>query len=418
MMASTSTAPVLLRSGVDATGAPLELLLDPHAETIIDAAPTLTRRDGDVLVDCAGMVLLAAPAEPHAHLDKALSVSRAPNPAGDLSGALAAWSGYAPSLSEEEILGRARRAAHELIAHGTTAIRSHADVSPATGIRAVRALVRLREELRTQRLAAVQVVAMALSPVTGSAEAAALGVLDAAMLAGADAIGGAPHLDPDPAAATRSVFTAAERFARPIDLHCDETLDPTRQTFAELVRLVKRTGFGHGAVAGHCVALGMMAAERQRHLAAEAASSGVAVVTLPQTNLYLQARGIDVAAPRGLTAVRRLLDAGVCVAAGGDNVRDPFNPLGRSDALETAALLVVTAHVTPAEAWAAVSRDARRAMGLASGGLQPGAPGEVLAIRGDSLDDAMARGSEHRVVVHRGRVVADTRVTTTLYAGA
>ena len=41
--------------------------------------------------------------------------------------------------------------------------------------------------------------------------------------------------------------------------------------------------------------------------------------------------------PRGLTALRPLLDAGARVGAGADNVRDPFNPVGRSDALETAS---------------------------------------------------------------------------------
>ena len=45
--------------------------------------------------------------------------------------------------------------------------------------------------------------------------------------------------------------------------------------------------------------------------------------------------------PRGLTAVRALLDAGVVVAAGADNLQDPFNPLGRACPFETAALMVL-----------------------------------------------------------------------------
>ena len=40
------------------------------------------------------------------------------------------------------------------------------------------------------------------------------------------------------------------------------------------------------------------------------------------------------------------------VAAGADNIRDPFNPLGRTDPLETASLLAAAAHLTPAQALA------------------------------------------------------------------
>jgi cytosine deaminase len=45
---------------------------------------TGTRTPGDE--DLAGQVLLPSFAEPHAHLDKALTASRAPNPDGDLLG--------------------------------------------------------------------------------------------------------------------------------------------------------------------------------------------------------------------------------------------------------------------------------------------------------------------------------------------
>jgi cytosine deaminase len=164
-------------------------------------------------------------------------------------------------------------------------------------------------------------------------------------------------------------------------------------------------------VASHCVSLGVQTPELQREIAEAVAAAGVAVVTLPQTNLFLQARGVTCSPSRGLTAIRALLDAGAVLAAGADNVRDPFNPVGRSDALETAALLVMAAHMTPHEAWEAVSSGARRAMGLPVVALQPGAPAEVLAARGSSLADVVARASEDRIVIHAGRCVSRTVVT-------
>jgi cytosine deaminase len=50
-------------------------------------------------------------------------------------------------------------------------------------------------------------------------------------------------------------------------------------------------------------------------------------------------------------------------------------------------------------------------MGLPAVALQPGAPAEILAARGSSLADAIARASEDRIVIHAGRCVSRTIVT-------
>jgi cytosine deaminase len=406
----SSARPLLLHGGVDAFGARADVRCDPTTGRIAAVGPALTPAPGDEVLDCADMVVLPAPAEPHAHLDKALSAAAAPNPAGDLEGAIAAWHAYRPELTEEEILGRARAAAHELIAHGATAIRTHVDVGPGIGLRGIVALRTLREELAEQGLAELQVVALISPPLTGPEGEENRALLAAALEAGADVAGGCPHLDPDPHGATAAALDAAEVADAPIDLHTDETLNPRMLAVRDLARMVVERGFVSGAVASHCVALGVQPPHVQATVARELADAGVAVVALPQTNLYLQARGAATAPARGLTAVRALLDAGCVVAGGGDNVRDPFNCVGRSDALETAALLVAAAHLTPEEAYTSVSAGARAAMGLPAVALAEGSPAELLAVRGASLADAIARASEHRFVIHAGRCVARTEV--------
>jgi cytosine deaminase len=96
----------------------------------------------------------------------------------------------------------------------------------------------------------------------------------------------------------------------------------------------------------------------QRAVARKAAAAGISVVCLPQTNLYLQANGLHTAPPRGLAPVRVLLEEGVNVCAGGDNLQDPFNPMGRADPLEAANLLVTVA-LDPQEALATGAPDRR-----------------------------------------------------------
>jgi cytosine deaminase len=151
-----------------------------------------------------------------------------------------------------------------------------------------------------------------------------------------------------------------------------------------------------------------------KEVAGLVAEAGISVVTLPQTNLFLQARDRPSAPPRGLTAVRALMDAGATVAGGADNLRDPFNTMGRSDPLETAALLVMAAHLSPGEAYAAVSEKARAAMGLPAVRLAPGHPAELLAVRGETLTDAIAEGAADRHVFARGLPVASTRTVREL----
>ena len=129
--------------------------------------------------------------------------------------------------------------------------------------------------------------------------------------------------------------------------------------------------------------------------------------TLPQTNLWLQDTGP--VPGRGLTAVADLRAAGVPVAAGADNIRDPFNPLGRPDPLETASLLAAAAHLTPSEALTAITTDAWAVLGLPAPAIRPGAPARLVAVAAFDSDEAVAGAAQDRIVIRGTRVVARTR---------
>jgi cytosine deaminase len=180
----------------------------------------------------------------------------------------------------------------------------------------------------------------------------------------------------------------------------------TLQTFAEEVA---RHGLSGRATASHCVSLGQQDPARAQRTARALADAGVAVVTLPQTNLWLQGRSHSTRVPRGLTAIGPLREAGVTVAGGGDNWRDPFNPLSRIDPFETAALLVAAAHYSPPDAYAAVSASPRRLMGLPPVEVVVGSPADLLAIRAADVVDAVAAASPDRWVFRSGELVARTR---------
>ena len=356
------------------------------------------------IVELDGYLLLPAAVEPHAHLDKAFLADIVTNETGDLLGAIAAMQAARDRLDVEETLLRALRAAHLLAANGVGAVRTHADTTLDHGLTSVEALVRLRTMVAD--VIEVEIVALCGWPVSGSAGAPQRELLHAALDAGADLVGGCPHLEEaGTAPATEALLAVAAERGVGVDLHTDETLDASVLGLAELAVLVTSSAFPHPVTASHCVSLGLQPADRQREVAEAVAGAGISVVALPATNLYLQGREHQQAMPRGVTAVAALRAAGVNVAAGADNLQDPFNPLGRACPLETAGLMTMTTHVSPSDAWSMVSDAGRRALGREPITIEPGAPADLFAVRADSLRQAIAFGPEDRLVWHRGRPV-------------
>jgi cytosine/creatinine deaminase len=363
---------------------------------------------GDSVVDLAGYVLLPGLAEPHVHLDKAFTAGRAVPVTPDLAGAITAWYGLRGHLTEEDFTERARLGAAGYLASGATVVRAHTDVSPVLGIIPLAALRAVRDELAGTL--DIEIVAAANIPVTGTAGRENVAALRDAIDAGADVVGGAPWLDPDPTAACHVLLDIAAAAGLPVDLHVDETTDPAADTLRVLVDLV-RQGFGPRVTASHVVSLASRPPAARQHIAQALAEAGIGVVTLPQTNLWLQGRDDRPAPGRGLTAVGALRDAGVAVAAGADNIRDPFNPLGRTDPLETASLLAAAAHLTPAQALAAVTTDAWTVLGRPAPAVRPGAPARFVAVAAADADDAVAAPAPGRIVIRGGRVAARTSAT-------
>ncbi len=365
--------------------------------------------------DLGGWLVLPALAEPHAHLDNALIAETVPNLRGDLQGAFEAGDAAAAAgkITHEGIVARAVQAIELLLVHGVTAVRSHVAVGGRFGVDRVVALQEAKSHF--EGLIDIQLVALTLSPMTGTEGAENRAALEAAVEAGVDLIGGCPHLDPDGSGLIENAIAVATEAGLGIDLHVDETLDPTVLTLRDLARQVQKGGFEHPVGASHCVSLGMQTPEVQAEVAEEVAAAGVSVFCLPQTNLFLQGREHLTATPRGLTAVQALQQAGVLVAAGADNVQDPFNPVGRSDPLETAALLVMAGHQTPDDAYRMVSNAAREGIGLPRLNVEVGSPADLLVIDSESTREAIADQPMSRRVYHRGELVASADQRTVVH---
>ncbi len=366
-------------------------------------------------VDLGGWLLLPAMAEPHAHLDKALTAEAVPNPRGDLAGAIEAWiaAAEAGTFTHDDMVHRVRAALDKLLLSGVTAVRSHINCGSGAG---TTHLVAAQEAIRPYAaLMDIELVALTHSPMSGPGSEDNQAALRAAIDLGVDVVGGCPHLEPDGPGSIAVALDAAIGNRLPVDLHVDETLDTNVLTLRDLARAVVDRGLEGSVTASHCVSLGMQPPDVQASVAEEVAAAGIAIVPLPQTNLFLQGRDHAVAMPRGLTAIGALRDADVLIAAGGDNVQDPFNLVGRSDPLETASLLVMAGHVMPDDAYDMVSSNVRRMLGLAPVRFEVGDPADFVAIDAASVREAIADAPADRKVFHSGRLVAESSVTRAVH---
>ncbi|MFE7167215.1 amidohydrolase family protein [Streptomyces sp. NPDC057616] len=327
-------------------------------------------------VDLTGYLLLPAPAEPHAHLDTALSAE-----------------GDGPvSYDSKEVQRRATEAALLQLGHGATALRAHVRVGDVQGLGALTAVLQARRSLRG--LTELTTVAMP-RVLTGVAGADGLAMLRDALKMGASVVGGCPDLDPDPTGYVETVLEVASEHGCPVDLHTDAA-DPAR-----LARLVAMAaGLRPGVTLGPCGGLAGLPAGLVRRTADQLAAAGVTVACLPQG-------GCDGSDLRETAPVRLLRTAGVRLAAGSGALRDLSNPVGRGDPLEAAYLLASRYGLGPEDAYDAVSSSARAVMGLPEVRVEAGFPAELLALRGDRLAGALSLAYS-RIVVHRGRVVART----------
>jgi len=390
-----------------ADGRTVDIVVADGLITSIDPSVALVPDTPDVgATDLGGWLVLPAMAEPHAHVDKALTSEAVPNPTGDLQGAIRAWIAAAEQgvFTHHDMVRRVELALEKLLLNGVTAVRSHINTGERGGVAHLRAAREAAD--RFAGVMHVEFVALVHTPMTGPGSEGNVRSLYECADEGIDLMGGCPHLEPDGVGSIDVALQAARDTATRVDLHVDETLDASMLTLRDLARRVIETGFEASVTASHCVSLGMQMPEVQREVAALVAEAGISIVTLPQTNLFLQGRGHPTATPRGLTAIRPLVEAGVVVAAGGDNVQDPFNLVGRSDPLETAALLIMAGHVLPDDAYEMVSNNARRTMGLPPVRFESGDPADFVAIDAPSIRGAIADAPADRVVVHGGAVVA------------
>lgn len=329
-------------------------------------------------IDGDGNVLLPGLIEPHIHLDKAYLLDQMKQDATTLAEAIRFTGELKGKFTKEDIKQRSIKVLEKCIAYGVTHLRCHVEVDPIVGLMGMEVSLELKQQYRDRiDLQLVTFPQEGIFQQPGTAE-----LMEESLHMEADVVGGIPYNDRDPAEHLDFVFELASKYDRPLDFHVDFSDNPNELTIKEIIDRTRKFGMEGRVSVGHLTSLGSVPYEEAKKIAADIASAQIHVMTLPATDLFLNGRGDTEKVRRGLTPVKLLLEEGVNVVIGTNNIQNPFTPFGTGDPLDVALLLAHAAQMgTLKDAETLVDMTtvhAAKALGIPAHGIKLGSQADLV----------------------------------------
>lgn len=374
-------------------GAPADILI---REGRIARIATGIDAPGAELQDGAGALAIPGLVEAHTHLDK--TTWGMPWYGGRRGGSL-------QDLIDNErdarlplgldVHRQSMRHAVALIANGATHIRSHVDIDTVHGLSLLEGKLRTREALRG--LIDIQIVAFPQSGLM--VRPGTLELLDAAMAAGADIVGGLDpsSMDRDPKGSLDAIFALAGKHGAPIDIHLHEPGELGAFSMELILERTEALGMQGRVGVSHAFHLAMLPEGRTAALMERIAALGVAIYST----------GHPSAAIPSLRAMRA---AGIRVGIGCDGIRDTWGPWGEPDMMHRARVVGMKNGLRRDDELEmlldTVAGGGAAAIGVAGHALAEGAAADITLLAGETLAHAVVLDEPRPLVIKGGRVSA------------
>jgi cytosine deaminase len=358
-------------------------------------------------VDLGGRIVMPCFVDCHTHIDKGHIWPRKPNPDGTFMGALnATGADRAARWSAEDVARRMDFSLRCAYAHGTRAMRTHLDsVAPQEEI-SWPVFETVREKWRGR----IELQAACLLGIEGVRDKKWFERLAKRVAAANGVLGVVTYMLPDLEELLDQVFAQAIKYGLDLDFHADETDDIAAISLKKIAEAALWNGFEGNILVGHCCSLARQPDLDVLDTLDKVAKAGLAVVSLPMCNLYLQDRRGDKTTPRwrGVTLLHEMKARGIPVAVASDNTRDPFYAYGDLDMLEVYRMATRILHFDhPVGDWPqAVTSTPAQMMRLDGfGTLAAGGAADFVVFRGRNWTELLSRPESDRIVVREGRAI-------------
>jgi cytosine deaminase len=352
--------------------------------------------DAEGRLTCAGLV------ETHIHLEKSRIADRCAPETGRQPMAMERVSAVKHTFTVEDAYRRAAQTLEGCIKFGATRMRPHVELDGGVEMRTFDAVAALKRDYAWA--IDIELCVFPQEGLTNNPRADQL--LVEALKRGARVIGAAPNFDPDHAGQINRVFDLAREFDVAIDMHLDSGNSPDDMDIDLVCELTEKYKLGGRVAIGHGCKYSTMKVDGLHKLAARIADAGVAVTSLPATDLFMQGRDQTDNVRRGVVDVNALVEHGVNCSISTNNVLNPFTPLGDCSLIRMANLQANVCQIGHPrqlrECFAMLTERSARLMNLKDYGIAVGNPGDIVVIDAMTPEQAVAENAAPLVVFKRG----------------
>jgi cytosine/creatinine deaminase len=358
-----------------------------------------------------GGIVFPSFVEPHLHLDKTLTRRLPGANVATWEEAEAAQSRVKRTFTPESVDARASRAIELAISNGVGILRAHVAIDTAQELISLDGVLGARR--RWADAIEIEIVALIEESVVENPDLA--GAAREAMRRGADVIGGVPNVEESTSDQQRhleTLFDIAEEFGAQVDAHVDYDADPEQRVLEMLADLTLQRRFEGRVLASHCCALAAYPPAESERVIEKVRRADIAICISPATNLQQVGAIGRLPVHRGSSRTKELLDAGVNVAAGTDNMNDMWFAFGRLDPVETAYMAILSAALQTESEVAAglemVTDRAARALRRPERAVAVGAAADLVVLEAETTTDVLRGLAPRRTTVKGGKLVGGT----------
>ncbi|MGN7300350.1 cytosine deaminase [Ferdinandcohnia sp. SAFN-114] len=370
------------------------------------------------VIDVDGSLVLPPFIEPHIHLDTTLTAGEPEwNQSGTLFEGIQRWSQRKESLTLEDVKTRSKTALKWQIAQGIGHVRTHVDVTDPN-LTALKAMLEVKEEMKDY--VDIQLVAFPQEGILSYPNGVEL--LEEAVKMGADVVGGIPHFEFTREYGVESMkiaFDLAEKYDRLVDIHCDE-IDDEQSRFVEVVaKEAYERGLGTRTTASHTTAMGSYNDAYTYKLFRLLKLSNINFVSNPLVNIHLQGRFDTYPKRRGLTRVKELLEAGLNVSFGHDDIFDPWYPLGTGNMLQVLHMGIHASQLMGYEQIVnsidLITTNSAKTLHIEERyGIEEGKPANFVVMSAENEYETIRKQAKVRYSFRNGKIIAETKPSETM----